>query len=83
MTQGTYASDTNLALNYDAHIRMGYRVSRYVYLDTFAAASNSRNYYTQSVGFNLRFMMDRIPTSTDLRVNSVPDWTGKQPFSVH
>jgi hypothetical protein len=83
VTQGTYASDTNLALNYDAHIRMGYRISRYVYLDTFAAASNSRNYYTQSVGFNLRFMLNRIPTSTDLRVNSVPDWTGKQPFSVH
>ena len=63
-------------------IRMGYRVSPHVYLDTFATANNSRNYYTQSAGFNLRFMMDRIPTSTDLRVNSIPDWTGKQPFSV-
>jgi len=27
-------------------------------------------------------MIDRIPTSTDLRVNSIPDWTGKQPFSA-
>jgi tetratricopeptide (TPR) repeat protein len=83
VTQGTYASDHSLAPNYDANIRMGYRVSPHVYLDTFASANNSRNYYTQSAGFNLRFTLDRIPTSTDLRVNAIPDWTGKQPFSVH
>lgn len=83
VTQGIYGSDTSTAPNYDANIRMGYRVSPHVYLDTFATANNSRNYFTQSAGFNLRFMMDRIPTSTDLRVNSIPDWTGKQPFSVH
>jgi cellulose synthase operon protein C len=83
VTQGAYASDHSVAPNYDANIRMGYRVSPHVYLDTFATANNSRNYYTQSAGFNLRFMIDRIPTSTDLRVNAIPDWTGKQPFSVH
>lgn len=83
VTQGIYSSDNNLAPNYDAMIRMGYRVAPHVYFDTFATANNSRNYYTQSAGFNLRFMVDRIPTSTDLRVNSIPDWTGKQPFSVH
>jgi Tfp pilus assembly protein PilF len=80
--QGTYASDHSIAPNYDANIRMGYRVAPHVYFDTFATANNSRDYYTQSVGFNLRFMFNRIPTSTDLRVNSIPDWTGKQPFSV-
>ena len=83
ITQGTYASDNTTAPNYDAVMRMGYRVTPHVYFDTFATANNSQNYYTQSVGFNLRFMVDRIPTSTDLRVNSIPDWTGKQPFSVH
>jgi hypothetical protein len=83
VTQGTYASNTSVAPNYDANIRMGYRVSPHVYLDTFATANNSRNYYTQSAGFNLRFMMDRIPTSTDLRINAIPDWTGKQPFSIN
>ena len=83
ITQGTYASDNTTAPNYDAVIRMGYRVAPHVYFDTFATANNSQNYYTQSVGFNLRFMVDRIPTSTDLRVNSIPDWRGKQPFSVH
>lgn len=80
--QGTYASDNSTAPNYDALVRMGFRVAPHVYFDTFATANNSRNYYTQSAGFNLRFMIDRIPTSTDLRVNSIPDWTGHQPFSV-
>jgi hypothetical protein len=83
VTQGSYASTSSTAPNYDAQIRMGYRVAPRVYLDTFATANNSRDYYTQSVGFSLKFLMDRIPTSTDLRVNSIPDWTGKQPFSIH
>jgi hypothetical protein len=61
---------------------MGYRLAPRMYLGTFATANNSRNYYTQSVGFSLRFMFDRIPTNTDLRVNSIPDWTGQQPFSI-
>jgi len=82
ITPGTYASDHSLAPNYDAVIRMGYRISPHVYLDTFGTANNSRNYYTQSAGFNLRFMVDRIPTGTDLRVNLIPDWTGRQPYSV-
>ena len=64
MTQGTYASDNSTAPNYDALIRMGFRVTPQVYFDTFATANNSRNHYTQSAGFNLRFMIDRIPTST-------------------
>lgn len=83
VTQGIYASDNSTAPNYDADIRMGYRVAPHMYLDMFATANNARNYYTQSAGFSLKFTMDRIPTSTDLRINSIPDWTGKQPFSVH
>jgi cellulose synthase operon protein C len=83
LIQGTYAPDSSTAPNYDADIRVGYRVAPRVYLGTFATANNSRDYYTQSVGFNVRFMLDPIPTSTDLRVNSIPDWTGRQPFSIH
>jgi tetratricopeptide (TPR) repeat protein len=83
VTQGIYASGNSAAPNYDADIRMGYRVAPHVYLDTFATANNARDYYTQSAGFSLKFTVDRIPTSTDMRVNSIPDWTGKQPFSVH
>ncbi|MGB6688707.1 MAG: cellulose synthase subunit BcsC-related outer membrane protein [Terracidiphilus sp.] len=81
--QGTYASDSSAGPNYDADARMGYRVAPHVYLGTFATANNSRDYYTQSAGFSLKFMMDPIPTNTDLQVNSIPDWTGHQPFSVH
>ena len=54
----------------------------HIYFDTFATPNNARNYYTQSVGFSLKFTIDPIPTSTDLPVNSIPDWTGKQPYSV-
>ena len=82
VTPGFYASTSDTTPNYDADIRMGYRLSPHVYLDVFATANNARDYYTQSAGFNLRFMIDRIPTSTDLRVNSIPDWTGKQPFAI-
>lgn len=82
VTQGVYASNNSAAPNYDADIRLGYRLSPHMYLGTFATANNARDYYTQSVGFSLKFLVNRIPTSTDLRVNSIPDWTGKQPFSV-
>jgi hypothetical protein len=82
VTQGTYASNHSLAPNYDVDIRMGYRLAPHMYLDTFATANNSQSYYSQSAGFSLRFTLDRIPTNTDLRVNSIPDWTGNQPFSI-
>jgi hypothetical protein len=61
---------------------MGRRISPHLYLDIFATANNARDYYAESVGFNLKFMIDRVPTSTDLLVNSIPGWTGKQPFAI-
>lgn len=82
LTQGTYAANTSTDPNYDADVRLGYRASRHVYFDIFATANNSSNYYEQSAGFSLKFMIDPIPTSTDLKVDSIPDWTGKQPFSI-
>ena len=82
VSHGVYPSANSLTPNYDADIRMGRRISPHVYLDMFATANNARDYYAQSVGFNLKFMVDRIPTSTDLLVNSIPDWTGKQPFAI-
>ena len=80
--QGIYASDKSIAPNYDADIRLGYRLTPHIYLATFATANNAQNYYSQSVGFSLKFMLDPVPTSTDLLVNSVPDWTGKQAFAI-
>ncbi|HEV2322898.1 MAG TPA: cellulose synthase subunit BcsC-related outer membrane protein [Terracidiphilus sp.] len=82
VTPGTYASDNSATPNYDAEVRLGYRVTPHLYFDTFATANNARDYFSQSLGFNLRFMINPIPTRTDLRVNSIPDWTGKQPFSI-
>lgn len=82
VTQGFYASDTSTAPNYDLNIRWAYRIAPHVYLGTFATANNARNYYDQSVGFSLKFMIKRIPTRTDLRVNSIPDWKGQEPFSI-
>lgn len=80
--QGTYAPNTGVTPNYDADIRLGYRVTPHLYFDTFAKANNAENYYAQSVGFNLKFMLNPIPTRMDLHVNSIPDWTGRQPFAI-
>lgn len=77
-----YPSTSSTTPSYDADFRMGRRISPHLYLDMFATASNARDYYAQSIGFNLKFMVDRIPTGNDLLVNSVPDWTGKQPFAI-
>jgi cellulose synthase operon protein C len=82
LIQGTYASSKSTAPNYDADIRLGYRLTQYMYLGAFATANNAENYYSQSAGFSLKFMLDPVPTSTDLHINAIPDWTGQQPFSV-
>ncbi len=80
--QAAYASNSTTAPNYDLDLRVGYRVTPHVYFGTFATANNARDYYDQSAGFTLRFMVDPIPTRTDLRVNTIPDWKGQQPFAV-
>src|SRR5260370_30690594 len=80
--QGFYQSSHDVGPNYYFLGRLGYRVAPHVYFDTFATAHHSRNYTPQTVGFSLKFMTRRIPTDTDLHVNSVPDWRGKQPFGI-
>ncbi len=82
VSRGNYPSTRSNTPNYDAEIRVGYHISPHLYLGVFATANNARDYYAQSVGFTLKFMLDRIPTSTGLFVKSVPDWTGKQPFAI-
>jgi Cellulose synthase operon protein C C-terminus (BCSC_C) len=72
-TQGVYFGSHNTGPNYNVLARLGYRLAPHVYFDTFASANNARNYAVQSVGFSLRFMLHRLPTNTDLHVNSVPD----------
>src|SRR5207247_10179327 len=68
--------------NYNFLARLGYRVAPHVYFDIFGTANNARNYATQTVGFSLKFLVHRLPTNTDLHVNSIPDWKGNQPFGV-
>jgi tetratricopeptide (TPR) repeat protein len=82
VTQGVYSSDSTTAPNYDLDIRLGYHMTPHLYFGTFATANNAQNYYEQSAGFSLKFMFDRIPTRTDLHINSIPDWRGNQPFTI-
>jgi hypothetical protein len=77
-----YPATSSKTPNYDADFRLGYRLSPHLHLDMFATANNAREYYSQSVGFSLKFLIDRTPTNTDLEVSRVPDWTGKQPLAI-
>jgi len=81
-SQGFYAGSVSTGPNYSFLGRLGFRLSPHLYLDTFAAANNARNYATQSVGFSLKFLAHPLPTNSDLHVNSIPDWKGNQPFAI-
>src|SRR5437870_4047717 len=80
--QGFFASNHSAGPNYNFLARLGYRVAPHVYFDIFGTANNARNYATQTVGFSLKFLVHRLPTNTDLHVNSIPDWRGNQPFGI-
>jgi cellulose synthase operon protein C len=80
--QDFFASNHSTGPNYNFLARLGYRVAPHVYFDIFGTANNARNYATQTVGFSLKFLARRLPTNTDLHVNSVPDWKGNQPFGI-
>jgi hypothetical protein len=80
--QGFFANNHSTGPNYNFLTRLGYRVAPHVYFDIFGTANNARNYETQTVGFSLKFLVHRLPTNTDLRVNSIPDWKGNQPFGI-
>ena len=81
-SQGVYASSTHTGPNYNADLRLGYRVSPHLYFETFATANNARNYTYQAAGFSLKFLIRRLPTDTDLHPDSIPDWQGNPPFGV-
>jgi hypothetical protein len=80
--QGVFAATNSTGANYYFLGRLGYRLAPHLYLDTFATANNARNYATQTVGFSIKILAHRLPTNTDLHVNSVPDWKGNQPFGI-
>ncbi|MGA8438430.1 MAG: cellulose synthase subunit BcsC-related outer membrane protein [Candidatus Sulfotelmatobacter sp.] len=80
--QGLYASQVHTGPNYDADLRLGYRVSPHAYFEMFATANNARNYTYQAAGFSLKFLIRRLPTDTDLHPRSIPDWQGNPPFGI-
>jgi hypothetical protein len=77
-----YASTSTTGPNYYFLGRLGYRLAPHLYLDTFVTANNARNYAMQTVGFSIKILAHRLPTNTDLHVNSVPDWRGNPPFGI-
>jgi tetratricopeptide (TPR) repeat protein len=80
--QGSYSSDVHTGPNYNADLRLGYRVSPHAYFETFVTANNARNYTYQAAGFSLKFLIRPLPTDTDLHPKSIPDWQGNPPFGV-
>ncbi len=77
-----YAGSTDTGPNYNASVRIGYRVAPHWYFEAFGTANNAKNFATQTIGFRLKYMMHRLPANTDLHVNSIPDWKGRQPLSI-
>lgn len=77
-----YAGSVDTGPNYNFSVRIAYKMAPHWYLETFGAANNSQNFATQTIGFTLRYLMHRLPANTDLHVKSIPDWRGRQPFSL-
>jgi cellulose synthase operon protein C len=77
-----YSSQVHTGPNYNVEVRVGYRIAPRWYLDLYGAGNNAQNFATQTIGFNLKFLMHRLPTDTDLHVKSIPDWKGRQPFGI-
>jgi tetratricopeptide (TPR) repeat protein len=80
--QGTYLASNSTGANYYFLGRLGYRIAPHVYFDIFGTANNANNYNIGTVGFSIKILAHRIPTNTDLHVNSIPDWRGNQPFGI-
>jgi hypothetical protein len=66
--------------DYNVNLRFNVRMSSYVHLGVFATVNNARDYLAQRVALTLKVLTQRLPTSTSLRVRSVPEWGGNQPF---
>jgi hypothetical protein len=60
-------------------IRADYQIAAHWHLGAYAATNNARDYASRSAGVTLKLLARPLPT-TDLRVKSIPDWRGNQPF---
>jgi cellulose synthase operon protein C len=79
---GFYAGSVDTGPNYNFSVRLGYKMAPHWYFEALGTANNSQNFATQTVGFTVRYLVHRLPANTDLHVNSIPDWRGRQPFSL-
>ena len=61
---------------------MGYRMAPNWYIGAYVNANNTADYSSQSVGFNVRYLMMQSPSSNNLQINSIPDWKGVQFFRL-
>jgi hypothetical protein len=78
--QTYYQSHVTTGPNYNVAAHLDYHVSPHWYVEAYATANNARNYATQTVGFALKLLVERLPTTTGLHPKAVPDWRGRAPF---
>jgi len=76
----SYPGQSKTGANYNLEFKMGYRMAPNWYIGAYANANNTADYSSQSVGFNVRYLMMQSPGSNDLQINSIPDWKGVQFF---
>jgi hypothetical protein len=77
-----YAGQSKTGANYNLVFKMGYRMAPNWYIGAFVNANNTADYSSQSVGFNVRYLLRQSPGSYDLQLNSIPDWKGAQIFRL-
>jgi tetratricopeptide (TPR) repeat protein len=66
--------------NYNVRFRANYRLAPHWHVDVFAAANNTRDFDSRTVGVTLKLLARPLPTSGDLRVKGIPDWRGNRAF---
>jgi cellulose synthase (UDP-forming)/cellulose synthase operon protein B len=78
--QPTYDGSKQQGVNYNVSARVDYHIAPHWYLGSFVSANNARAYQKAAAGVTLTFLAQRLPTSTGLHPQQVPDWRGAQPL---
>ncbi len=76
-----YDAQERMGPNYNVSLHLDYRPAARWYVRFYASANNARDYATQTFGITIRLLGQRLPTDTNLRLKSIPDWRGNQPFT--
>jgi tetratricopeptide (TPR) repeat protein len=78
----SYPGQSKTGANYNLEFKMGYRMAPNWYIGAYVNANNTADYSSQSVGFNVRYLMMQSPSNNNLEINSIPDWKGVQLFRL-